>query len=368
MVILMISYIENLCCFSDVYFDNLLYRKIMFQINKEKLNPIINNKNILITGGTSSTFQDMVKILLNEFTPNKVIIYSRCEFKQSEMQKIYPYSKYPCMRYFIGCIRDKERLEQAFEGVNVVFHAAAMKRIETCEYNPSETLKTNIDGTENVINVAKRCGVSYVIGISTDKSSNPACLYGASKYCAEKLLVAGNNMSGGRTKYCAVRYGNVLFSRGSVAELFLKQREQGYVTVTDRRMTRFTITMAEAVRFTMNCLADMIGGEVFIPKIPSYNIEKFAKVVAPNCDIKEIGMREGEKLHESMIASYESFLTIEDNDRYILMPSVPYYPREKYFEIYGSKLCPENWCYDSYDNEYIKDEVLREMISEHKIL
>jgi UDP-N-acetylglucosamine 4,6-dehydratase/5-epimerase len=154
----------------------------MCQMNKEKINNIINNKNILITGGTSSTFQNMVQILLDEFTPNKIIIYSRCEYKQSEMQKIYPISKYPCMRYFIGCIRDKERLEQAFEGVDVIFHAAAMKRIETCEYNPSETLKTNIDGTNNVINIAKKCNVQYVVGISTDKSSNPSCLYGASKF------------------------------------------------------------------------------------------------------------------------------------------------------------------------------------------
>lgn len=335
---------------------------MLFPINKEKLNPMINNKNILITGGTSSTFQDMVKILLEEFTPNKIIIYSRCEFKQSKMQEKYSMKKYPCMRYFIGCIRDKERLEQAFEDVDVVFHAAAMKRIETCEYNPNETLKTNIDGTNNVIYAAKKCKVSYVVGISTDKSSNPACLYGASKYCAEKLLIAANNMSGGITKYCAVRYGNVLFSRGSVGELFLKQRQSGFVTVTDRRMTRFTITTEEAVRFTLDCLSTMIGGEVFIPKIPSYTIEQFVSVIAPNCSIKDIGLREGEKLYESMIAHYESYLTLNTKNKYILLPSLTYYPVELYHNVYGKEKCPENWSYDSHDNELIDNALLKTMI------
>jgi UDP-N-acetylglucosamine 4,6-dehydratase len=338
---------------------------MLFPLNKEKLNEIINNKNILITGGTSWTYQNMVKILLDEFTPKKIIIYSRDEYKQSLMQKKYPFKKYPCMRYFIGCIRDKERLEQAFENVDIVFHAAALKQIDTIEYNPDEAIKTNVEGTRNVISISKKCGVKYVVGVSTDKSSNPACLYGASKYCAEKLLVAANNTSGGKTKFCAVRYGNVLFSRGSVGEIFLEQKKSGELTITDKRMTRFTITAEEAIRFSLNCLADMVGGEVFVPKIPSYNIVQLAKIIGPECKIKEIGIRPGEKLHESMIADYESYLTIEDKDRFIITPTIPFFSKEKYFEIYGDKLCSENWEYNSNNNEYVSNELLHEMMEEY---
>ena len=269
------------------------------------------------------------------------------------------------MRYFIGCVRDKERLEQAFENVDIVFHAAALKQVDTIEYNPDEAIKTNIDGTRNVITVSKKCGVKHVVGVSTDKSSNPACLYGASKYCAEKLLIAANNTSGGKTKFCAVRYGNVLFSRGSVGEIFLEQKKKGIITITDQRMTRFTITAEEAIRFSLNCLADMIGGEVFVPKIPSYKISQLAEVIAPEAKIEEIGLRPGEKLQESMVANYESYLTIEDKDRYIITPTVPFFDKEKYFEIYGNKMCPEKWEYDSHNNLYISNDELKNMLLEH---
>lgn len=335
---------------------------MLFPLNKEKLNNIINNKNILITGGTSWTFQRLVKILLEEFTPNKLIIYSRDEYKQSLMQKQFPRSKYPCMQYFIGCIRDKERLEQVFENVDIIFHAAALKQVDTIEYNPYEAIKTNVDGTCNVINIAKKCNVKYVVGISTDKSSKPACLYGVSKYCAEKLLVAANNMSGGKTKFCAVRYGNVLFSRGSVGEIFLEQKKTGEITITDERMTRFTITAEEAVRFTLDCLCDMIGGEVFIPKIPSYNIIQLANVIAENCKIKQIGLRPGEKLHESMIADYESYLTINTTNKYILMPTIQFIDKQKYFDVYGNDICKENWEYNSFENNYIDNEELQNLL------
>lgn len=334
-----------------------------FVLNKEKLNNIINDKIILITGGTSWTYQQMIQILLDEFTPKKIIVYSRDEYKQSLMQKIYSRTKYPCMRYFIGDVRDKERLEQAFENVDVIFHAAALKQVDTIEYNPDEAIKTNIEGTRNVISLAKKCGVKYVVGVSTDKSSNPACLYGASKYCAEKLLVAANNTSGGKTKFSAIRYGNVLFSRGSVGEIFAEQKKTGVLTITDKRMTRFTITADEAIRFSLNCLADMIGGEVFVPKIPSYNIIQFAKAICSECEIKEIGLRPGEKLKESMIADYESYLTIDNNDRFIIMPTVLFFAKELYFAIYGDKLCPENWIYDSENNELVTDGALKEMIA-----
>lgn len=340
---------------------------MLFPLNKNKLINLINDKIILITGGTSWTYQKMVKILLNDFSPKKIIIFSRDEYKQSIMQKEYPLNKYPCMRYFIGCIRDKERLEQAFENVDIVFHAAALKQIDTIEYNPDEAIKTNVEGTRNVISIAKKCGVKYVIGVSTDKSSNPACLYGASKYCAEKLLVAANNTSGGKTKYCAIRYGNVLFSRGSVGEIFLEQKKDGIITITDKRMTRFTITGEEAIRFSLNCLADMIGGEVFVPKIPSYKIEQLSQVIAPECKIIEIGIRPGEKLYESMVADYESYLTIEDKDRFIITPSIPFFNKEKYFEIYGNKLCPENWEYNSNNNEYITNDLLKKMLNDYII-
>lgn len=341
---------------------------MLFPLNKEKLNDIINNKNILITGGTSWTFQKLVKILLDEFTPNKIIIYSRDEYKQSVMQKEYPRNLFPCMRYFIGCIRDKERLEQAFENVDIIFHAAALKQVDTIEYNPDEAIKTNVIGTQNIICIAKKCGVKYVVGVSTDKSSNPACLYGASKYCAEKLLVAANNMSGGKTKFCAVRYGNVLFSRGSVGEIFLEQKKTGIITITDKRMTRFTLTAEEAVRFTLNCLCNMIGGEVFVPKIPSYNIIQLATVLAGACEIKEIGLRPGEKLHESMIADYESYLTIETMDKYIIMPTIQFINKKLYFDAYGNKLCEENWEYNSFNNDYIKNEELEIILSNFVIM
>jgi UDP-N-acetylglucosamine 4,6-dehydratase/5-epimerase len=338
---------------------------MLFPLNKTKLNDMINDKIILITGGTSWTFQRMVQVLLEEFTPKKIIIYSRDEYKQSLMQKIFPRTKYSCLRYFIGCVRDKERLEQAFENADIIFHAAALKQVDTIEYNPDEGIKTNVDGTRNVITCAKKCNVKYVVGISTDKSSNPACLYGASKYCAEKLLIAANNTSGGKTKFCAVRYGNVLFSRGSVGEIFLEQKKNKVLTITDKRMTRFTITAAEAIRFSLNCLADMIGGEVFVPKIPSYNILQLAKVLGPECEIKEIGLRPGEKLHESMVADYESYLAIEDKDRYIITPTVPFFDKKKYQEIYGDKICPENWEYRSDENEYIFDLLLNQMLNDY---
>jgi len=329
------------------------------------LNTIINNKNILITGGTSWTFQYMIELLLEKFTPNKIIIYSRDEYKQSIMKKKYPLSKYPCMRYFIGCVRDKERLEQAFEDVDIVFHVAAMKQIDTIEYNPNEAIKTNVDGTNNVIYAAKKCGVKYVLGISTDKSSNPACLYGATKYCAEKLLVAANNMCGGKTKFSAVRYGNVLFSKGSVAEIFLEQQKQkGELTVTNTDMTRFTITAQEAVHFTLQCLSLMIGGEVFIPQIKSYKLSQLVSIFSKNCSVKEIGLRPGEKMHETMIADYESHLTIYNNynKMYILLPSVCFSNYEIYYDIYGNNLCSENWCYNSKNNDYISDDELEKLI------
>jgi len=337
----------------------------LFPLNMLLLEPKINGHNILITGGTSWTYRWMVKLLLSKFSPNKIIIYSRDEYKQSEMMKEFPRSQYPCMRYFIGDIRDKERLEQAFENVDIIFHAAALKQIDSIEYNPDEGIKTNVDGTRNVISVAKKCRVKYVVGVSTDKSSNPSSLYGASKFCAEKLLVAANNTSGGKTIFCALRYGNVIFSRGSVGEIWLKQRMNNEIAITDKRMTRFTITAEESVRFALNCLATMIGGEIFVPKLPSYNIVQFANVVAPTCTIKEIGKRPGEKLHETMVSDYESYLTIECADQFIITPAIPIFNISAYHEKYGNKMCAEEWTYASNNNTLINDDDLRAQLADH---
>lgn len=334
---------------------------MVYHLEKDKVSNLINSKVILITGGTGSFGNKIVKTIFDNFNPKKVIIFSRDEFKQSEMEKKFSKNKYP-IRYFLGDIRDRSRLDFAFKNVDIIFHAAALKQVPALEYNPFEAVKTNIIGTQNVIEAAIMCNVERVVCISTDKCVNPVNLYGATKLCFEKIAIAGNYMSGNTTKFSVLRYGNVFGSRGSVVPLFIEQAKNKEITITDERMTRFTITLESAINFVLNCTADMIGGEIFIPKLPSYNILQIANIIGNDCIIKKIGLRPGEKIHELMIGDSESHLTIDNNDRYVLLSTIVK-KKEKYEEIYGNKYCQENWCYSSGDNELISDDEIRKSLT-----
>ena len=341
--------------------------KLLYNLDLDKTADLVNNKVILITGGTGSFGHKLVETLLNNFSPKKIIIFSRDEFKQYNMQNIFSIEQYPCMRYFIGDVRDKERVDEAFRGVNIVFHAAALKQVPAIEYNPNEAIKTNIYGTENIVKAAINNNIERVIALSTDKCVSPANLYGATKLCLEKLIIAGNHLSSNTTKFSVLRYGNVFGSRGSVVPLFLKQKEDGIITVTDNKMTRFTMILQEAINFVLNCGVDMIGGEIFIPKLPSYNICQLANVIAPEIEIKEVGIRPGEKLHEAMIGESESYLAIECDNRYIIKPLVYVSEEQQFIDKYGDKLCPSEYIYSSGENELITNERLLEMVELYKM-
>jgi UDP-N-acetylglucosamine 4,6-dehydratase len=278
------------------------------------------NKVVLVTGGTGSFGKKFTKILLEEKQPKKVIIFSRDELKQHEMQ-VSGYNQ-ENLRYFIGDIRDRERLLRAMHGVDIVVHAAALKQVPACEYNPMEAIKTNIMGTANVMEAALDADVKKVMAISTDKAVSPANLYGATKLAAEKLTIQSNAYAAGSaTRYSCVRYGNVVGSRGSVVPLFLKQRSSGKVTITDDRMTRFWLSLEQGVRFVTNCIEQMEGGEVFIPKIPSTKVTDLARAVAPKAEINIIGIRPGEKLHEMLISEDEARHTIELDKMFVVQPA-----------------------------------------------
>ena len=280
----------------------------------------INNKAILITGGTGSFGKHMLKTLLENFEPKKIVIFSRDEFKQSEMQKEYNPYKYKCLRYFIGDIRDKERLMEAFNGIDIIFHAAALKQVPALEYNPSEAIKTNIYGAENVIKAAIANNVKKVIAISTDKAVSPVNLYGATKLCFEKLFASANNIVGDKeTKFCILRYGNVFKSRGSVVPLFLEQSKNNKFTVTNKEMTRFNLTLESAINFVLQCSYKMCGGEIFVPKLKSYNIIQLCNIINPHAEIEITGLRPGEKLHECMINSIEINDCYECDNYYVIL-------------------------------------------------
>ncbi len=278
-----------------------------------------NNKVVLVTGGTGSFGKKFIKIMLEEYHPAKIIVYSRDELKQHEMRT----SGYddPSIRYFIGDVRDRERLMRALYGVDIVVHAAALKQVPACEYNPMEAIKTNILGSSNVADAAIENNVEKVLALSTDKAVNPINLYGATKLAAEKLLIQSNAYAGGRkTRISCTRYGNVVGSRGSVVPLFLKQRENGHLTITDERMTRFWISLEQGVRFVIRCIEQMQGGEVFVPKIPSMRMLDLAKAMAPEAEIEIIGIRPGEKLHESLISEDEARTTVDLPDMSKVQP------------------------------------------------
>ncbi len=319
------------------------------------------DKTVLVTGGTGSFGKKFVQVMLKDYRPKRLIIFSRDEWKQSEMrQKGFNDAS---LRYFIGDVRDQARLLRAMTGVDIVVHAAALKQITACEYNPIEAVMTNIMGSRNVIDAAIDRGVKKVMAISTDKAVNPINLYGATKLVAEKLFTQANSYSGmGPPRFSCVRYGNVVGSRGSVIPLFLEQKKTGKVTVTDPRMTRFWITLEQGVRFVIKCIEQMSGGEIFVPKIPSMNIMSLVEAVAKGSEIELIGIRPGEKLHESLISEDESRHVRELDDMFLIEPLYPWWTSEKWDQ---GKRMPENFRYASNTNgKKLSVEELRKLIQE----
>lgn len=306
------------------------------------------DKVILITGGTGSFGKKFIKIMLEEYQPAKLIVFSRDELKQHEMRQMG--YNHPTLRYFIGDIRDQQRLRRAFNGVDYVVHAAALKQVPACEYNPMEAIKTNILGSSNVIEAALDAGVSRVLALSTDKAVNPVNLYGATKLCAEKLFIQSNAYAAGTaTRFSCVRYGNVVGSRGSVVPVFMKQRQAGKITITDERMTRFWISLDQGVHFVIRCIEQMRGGEVFVPKIPSMKVVDLAKAVAPGTRIDIVGIRPGEKLHEVLISDDEARTTIEMDDMYVVQPAEAFWFGREWAN--AGKCLPDGFRYGSNTNE-----------------
>jgi UDP-N-acetylglucosamine 4,6-dehydratase len=283
---------------------------------------------ILVTGGTGSFGRKFVEIVLAELAPKKLVVFSRDELKQHEMRQQFPDTGDSPMRYFLGDVRDRERLYRAFYGVDVVVHAAALKQVPACEYNPFEAILTNVMGAKNVIDAAIDCGVKRVMAISTDKAVNPINLYGATKLCAEKLFVDGNQYVGDRaTRFSCARYGNVVGSRGSVIPIFLAQRQNGRITITDPAMTRFWLTLEQGVRFVLRSIEEMHGGEIFVPKIPSMSLVELSEALAPGCDIDVIGIRPGEKTHEVLVSEDEARSALEFDDKFVLLHCTTTGPR-----------------------------------------
>jgi UDP-N-acetylglucosamine 4,6-dehydratase len=316
---------------------------------------------ILVTGGTGSFGKKFVAMMLAEYHPAKLIVFSRDELKQHEM-RVSGFD-HPSLRYFIGDVRDVERLRRAMHGVDIVVHAAALKQVPACEYNPMEAIKTNILGSSNVVEAALDAGVKKVLAISTDKAVNPINLYGATKLAAEKLLIQSNSYAGGMaTRFSCVRYGNVVGSRGSVVPIFLQQKASGKLTITDERMTRFWLTLDQGVRFVINCIEKMHGGEVFVPKIPSMKIADLANAIAPGANLEIVGIRPGEKLHEVLISEDESRSTVEMEDMYIVQPS----PNAWFghdWETEGHKL-PAGFRFGSDNNpKWLNVDQIREMVA-----
>jgi len=329
---------------------------------------MLSGKSILVTGGTGSFGKQFLKTVLEKYpSVRRLVVYSRDELKQFEMSQMYPVSKYPQMRYFIGDVRDADRMRRAFEGIDIVVHAAALKQVPTAEYNPFEAVKTNILGAQNVIECSIDMGIRKVVALSTDKACAPINLYGATKLCSDKLFVAGNYFKGSRDlKFSVVRYGNVMGSRGSVIPFFMQKRREGVLPITDPRMTRFNITLQEGVEQVLFALAHMWGGEIFVPKIPSYRIEDVARAIAPECEQKVIGIRPGEKLHEEMITKTDALNALEFKNHYVILPSIQLWDVERYTEVFEGQPCESGFCYNSGTNtDWLNVEQLREMIRKH---
>ena len=303
---------------------------------------------VLVTGGTGSFGKKFVEIMLGEYRPQKLIVFSRDELKQHEMRT--GGLDHSSIRYFLGDVRDPQRLERAFAGVTMVVHAAALKQVPACEYNPFEAIQTNIMGGKNVIDAAINRGVRRIVALSTDKAVNPINLYGATKLCAEKMFVQANAYAGAQdTRFSCVRYGNVVGSRGSVLPIFMEQRKRGRITLTDPRMTRFWITLDQGVRFVIRCLEQMHGGEIFVPKIPSMKLLDMATAVAPECEIDCVGIRPGEKLHEVLVSEDEARQTVEVEGMYVIRPNHPWWRSANWV---SSRTVPEDFCFSSNNNPH----------------
>ncbi|MCF0163912.1 MAG: UDP-N-acetylglucosamine 4,6-dehydratase (inverting) [Bacteroidales bacterium] len=332
---------------------------------------MLNGKVVLITGGTGSFGKMFVKTILRDY-PNvkKIIIYSRGELKQFDMKQMYPSAQYPQLRFFIGDVRDLERLMRACEGVDVIIHAAAIKQVDTAEYNPEECIKTNVNGAQNVIKAALACGVHDVVALSTDKACAPINLYGATKLTSDKLFTAANNIKGSRDlRFSVVRYGNVMGSRGSVIPFFIRKRDERseFLPITDMRMTRFNISLEAGVELVMWALGHHLGGEIFIPKIPSYKICDVATAIAPNMKQVEVGIRPGEKLHEEMITTTDSLDTIDIGKYYAILPSVSFnHTREEYVKHHNAHFVEQGFHYSSDTNsQWETVESMRENIKKY---
>lgn len=322
---------------------------------------MLNGKTILITGGTGSFGKKFTEIVLKKYDVKKLIIFSRGELKQAEMKS--QFGNNPKLRFFIGDVRDKDRVYRAFDDVDIIVHAAALKRVPECEYNPFEAIKTNVFGAENVINAAIDKGVKKVVALSTDKAANPINLYGATKLCSDKLFTAGNAYVGGKdTIFSVVRYGNVMGSRGSVIPFFKKMKKTGVLPITDPRMTRFWITLEQGVEFVLKALKEMRGGEIFVPKIPSMKITDLAKAIAPECKQEIVGIRPGEKLHEVMITSSDSRHTLEFDDYYIIEPEYDWWKKDNHKD---GKPVKEGFEYNSCTNTWwLTIEEMKKMLEE----
>jgi len=319
----------------------------------------VNNKTVLITGGTGSFGQKFVDLVSRNYSPKRLIVFSRDELKQFEMQQ--KFSDRSNLRYFLGDVRDKDRLNRAFKGVDIIIHAAALKQIPAAEYNPFEVIKTNVLGAQNVIEAAIDCGVKKIIALSTDKAANPINLYGATKLCSDKLFVAANSYSGFQdTNFSVVRYGNVVGSRGSVIPFFLDQRCNGKLPITDPRMTRFWITLEQGVQFVLQSLEKMSRGEIFVPKLPSTRITDLAAAIAPDCELEIVGIRPGEKLHEVMISAEDARRSLEYDNYYVITPNFTWW-KEDYCQ--GGKPLPDGFIYSSDLNDWwLNEEEIRAMV------
>ena len=332
---------------------------------------MLNGKTVMITGGTGSFGKMFVKTILRDYPEvKKIIMYSRGEMKQFKMQQMYPRTQYPQLRFFIGDVRDLERLTRACEGVDLIIHAAAIKQVDTAEYNPEECIKTNVNGAQNVIKAALACGVHDVVALSTDKACAPINLYGATKLTSDKLFTAANNIKGSKDlRFSVVRYGNVMGSRGSVIPFFISKRDEGaeYLPITDMRMTRFNISLEAGVELVIFAIKHHLGGEIFIPKIPSYRICDVATAIAPNMKQVEIGIRPGEKLHEEMITTTDSLDTIDLGKYYAILPSVSYqYTREDFLKHHNAHYVEQGFHYSSDKNtEWETVESMRENIKKY---